>query len=218
MNTNMAFTLAYTADENKIATALQKGKIDTGDMILVLDSTDDNYGNLVVINKESEQVKVSSAVRKFISEQDAELWLEKMINKPVGEIISIAKDGLYDPYMVNINTYGEYVFTPIINTTGVISVNNKTGVVKLTPDDIGAINKTGDTMTGNLNMGDNFITNVAEPINSSDVATKGYVDTQITKAVPQSTVTEAGKLLAVDVEGSTYWTASIDAGIISSMA
>lgn len=218
MNTNMAFTLAYTADENKIATALQKGKIDTGDMILVLDSTDDNYGNLVVINKESEQVKVSSAVRKFISEQDAELWLEKMINKPVGEIISIAKDGLYDPYMININTYGEYVFTPIINTTGVISVNNKTGVVKLTPDDIGAINKTGDTMTGNLNMGDNFITNVAEPINSSDVATKGYVDAQITKAVPQSTVTEAGKLLAVDVEGSTYWTASIDAGIISSMA
>ena len=217
MSNNMAFALAYTTDENKIETALQKGRIDAGDMVLVLDSTDDNYGNLVIINKESEQVKVSSSVRKFASEQDATAWLGRMINKPVGEIVSIANGGLYDPYMVNVDSSGAYVFTPVTGgSTGVVSVNGKTGVVKLTPDDIGAVDKTGDTMTGNLSMGGNSITDVADPTNDSDVATKNYVDTQITELVPQATIAEVGKVLSVDSDGKTYWTEFIDAGVIPS--
>lgn len=77
MNNNMTFALAYTTDETKIENALQKGKIDSGDMILVLDSTDGAYGNLVIINKDSQQVKVSSSVRKFKTEQKATEWLNK---------------------------------------------------------------------------------------------------------------------------------------------
>ena len=39
------------------------------------------------------------------------------------------------------------------------------------------INVTGDTMTGNLSMNNaNTVTNLIEPINDSDAATKGYVD------------------------------------------
>lgn len=217
MATKMTLALAYTTDENKIETALQKGRIDAGDMVLVLDSTDDNYGNLVIINRDSEQVKVSTSVRKFATEQDATEWLGRMINKPVGEIVSIANGGLYNPYMVNIDSSGAYVFTPVTGgSAGVVSVNGKTGVVQLTPDDIGAVNKSGDTMTGNLSMGGNSVTDVAEPTNNSDVATKNYVDTQITELIPQSTVADANKVLSVDSEGKTYWTDFIDAGIISS--
>ena len=40
----------------------------------------------------------------------------------------------------------------------------------------GAIRKSGDTVTGNINMSNNFITNLATPTSSTDAANKGYVD------------------------------------------
>lgn len=40
----------------------------------------------------------------------------------------------------------------------------------------GALQRSGGTMTGELNMGGNRITNVAAPVNATDAATKGYVD------------------------------------------
>lgn len=43
----------------------------------------------------------------------------------------------------------------------------------------GALQRSGGTMTGDLNMGGNRITNVAAPIIATDAATKGYVDTAI---------------------------------------
>jgi hypothetical protein len=38
------------------------------------------------------------------------------------------------------------------------------------------VEKTGDTMSGILNMGDNRIVNVANPTNNSDAVRKSYVD------------------------------------------
>ena len=184
MDNNITFALAYTTDETKIASALQKGRIDSGDMVLVLDSTDGTYGNLVVINKDSQQVKVSSSVRKFETEQKATEWLNQMVNKPVGEIISISKNGIYMPYMINVDSSGTYTFTAINgSSSGVISVNGKTGAVQLTTDDIpdgvdtkrftnedktkldNAINKNGDTMNGDLDMNDNSINNIKSKVN-----------------------------------------------------
>ena len=43
----------------------------------------------------------------------------------------------------------------------------------------GALQRTGGTMTGNIDMGGNAIWNVAGPINAGDAANKGYVDAQI---------------------------------------
>ena len=43
----------------------------------------------------------------------------------------------------------------------------------------GALRKAGDTMTGNLNMGGNFIVNLASPTSGTDAANKNYVDSQV---------------------------------------
>ena len=43
----------------------------------------------------------------------------------------------------------------------------------------GAIRKAGDTMTGDLSMGNNQITNLATPTSGSDAANKSYVDAQV---------------------------------------
>ena len=43
----------------------------------------------------------------------------------------------------------------------------------------GAIRKAGDTMTGTLNMGGNFIVNLASPTTGTDAANKNYVDSQV---------------------------------------
>lgn len=210
MNNNMTFALAYTTDETKIESALQKGKIDSGDMILVLDSTDGAYGNLVVINKDSQQVKVSSSVRKFETEQKATEWLNQMVNKPVGEIISISKNGIYMPYIINVDSSGTYTFSAINGSfSGVISVNGKSGDVQLTTDDIpdgvdtkrftnedktkldNAINKNGDTMNGDLDMNDNSINNT-KSVHIKDAGTMTSdtnSEISFTKADSQTTLT-----------------------------
>jgi len=45
----------------------------------------------------------------------------------------------------------------------------------------GAVRKAGDTMTGNLSMGGNQITNLASPTSGSDAANKSYVDAEVAK-------------------------------------
>ena len=53
-----------------------------------------------------------------------------------------------------------------------------------------AMQTTGATMTGELNMGGNRITNVAAPIASTDAATKGYVDAKFNKVTSRLTSVE----------------------------
>jgi hypothetical protein len=43
----------------------------------------------------------------------------------------------------------------------------------------GALQRTGGTMTGNVNMGGHAVTNVAAPVSSTDAANKAYVDAQV---------------------------------------
>ena len=67
------------------------------------------------------------------------------------------------------------------NLAAPVSANdavNKQYVDDLVPDYV-PLNKAGDTMTGVLNMGNNFITGLPEPVNASDAATKNYVDTTV---------------------------------------
>lgn len=96
----------------------------------------------------------------------------------------------------------------------VVSVNGKIGVVVLTQDDVGdgttykrthndltnalvalingALQRSGGTMTGGINMGGYAITNVGAPSADADAATKQYVDAVAVGALqPKGSVTFA---------------------------
>ena len=53
---------------------------------------------------------------------------------------------------------------------------DEAGNVALKPEHIGALPKTGGTMTGAVNMGGNALSNLKAPASAGDAATKGYVD------------------------------------------
>lgn len=116
----MDFKVAYTSDETRIASALQAGQIDSGDMVLVTDPSSP-YGNLVIINDKGEQVKVSTSVRKFDNMQLANAWLADKQNPPVGEMVSILQDGKYILYTINESSSGSFTFETSTPSGGNIS-------------------------------------------------------------------------------------------------
>ena len=78
--------------------------------------------------------------------------------------------------------------TDLVNTGTVTLINTGTGIIggpitssgtislDVAYTDARYVRKTGDTMTGNLNMGGLRVINVASPAVATDVATKSYVD------------------------------------------
>jgi hypothetical protein len=66
------------------------------------------------------------------------------------------------------------------------------------------VNTAGDTMSGDLNMGSNFITSLSDPIHAQDAATKHYVDSVAEGLKVRSS---ANYLIDVDLQpttGNTY--------------
>ena len=72
------------------------------------------------------------------------------------------------------------------------SVNNKTGAVSLTASDVGAVSKTGDTMTGNLTVG------------SASLETNGYVTGTWLKTTANIASSSAASKIAVINDGWVY--------------
>lgn len=61
------------------------------------------------------------------------------------------------------------------------------------------LSKAGDTMSGELDMGSNKISNVSTPTNNSDAATKQYVDTTAANVDLTSRVAKAGDSMSGDL-------------------
>ena len=85
-----------------------------------------------------------------------------------------------------VNFYNQYTFPRTSGASGQLLVTNGEGTISwgnITSSDVTTalgytpVNKAGDTMSGNLNMGGTHtVTNLAAPTNASDAATKAYVD------------------------------------------
>lgn len=79
-----------------------------------------------------------------------------------------------------------------LTSAPVTSVNSKTGAVELTADDVGAVSKTGDTMTGNLTVG------------SASLQTNGYVTGTWLKTTADTALSSTPAQIAVLFNGWIY--------------
>ncbi|NDG52011.1 MAG: hypothetical protein EBY39_03145 [Flavobacteriia bacterium] len=107
----------------------------------------------------------------------------------------------------NISTNASNIATNTSNIT-----TNANDIADLQTDLGDKVNKAGDTMSGALNMGSNFITNVADPANNKDAANKEYVDQSIDSIVHYQTLTGMVNNLASQGSGGydfMEWTSNV---------
>src|ERR671911_52741 len=75
---------------------------------------------------------------------------------------------------MSVNIFGSRFKTkPLVD----LSVNSK--FITLTKSLQEKVNKTGDTLSGNLDMGNYKINNLADPISDGDACSKKFIDTKI---------------------------------------
>ena len=111
---------------------------------------------------------------------------------------------LWTRIMIGFNTGNPFAFYSVarmgIDGTGAVSTvcgvsPNSNGNVVLDADDVGALPSAGGTLTGDVSMSWNRITNLATPSANYDAVTKSYVDTALNgvkTASVSATLTVAG--------------------------
>lgn len=138
-------------------------------------------------------------------------WTTRSVTGTSGRIVVSNGDGVTSDANVDLDTVtnpgngGTFLklttdsYGRVVNTTAVVA-GDITALVDST-----YVNVSGDTMSGNLNMGSNNITGLANPVNGTDAANKQYVDgvasnLNIHNAVEVATVSE---LSATYANGTT---------------
>lgn len=90
--------------------------------------------------------------------------------------------------------------------TGVSSASSAASAAQTTAN--AALSKAGGTMTGGLNMGSQGLTSLATPVNNTDAATKGYVDTSVSAASSAASAAQSTANTAVSDAATAQTTAN----------
>ena len=90
--------------------------------------------------------------------------------------------------------------------TGVSSASSAASAAQTTAN--AALPKAGGTMTGGLNMGSQGLTSLATPVNNTDAATKGYVDTGVSAASSAASAAQSTANTAVSDAATAQTTAN----------
>lgn len=130
----------------------------------------------------------------------ADTWTERVITGTQDRIVVTNGDGVASSPTIDLATVTNSE-TGTFQKLTVDGYGRVTGTTAVVEADITAlvddvyVNVSGDTMTGNLNMGGTHtVTGLAEPVNASDAATKNYVDNAVTGITWKAAV----QLLAAD--------------------
>lgn len=144
---------------------------------------------------------VDPAVLKIYDEATATWNVVSVAGAPAATNIDMS--GSYNIINLPAQTYPQANSN---NAATISYVNSAVSLGNLTPTLNGTyVNVTGDTMTGALSLGNNKITSLATPTNTTDAANKTYVDSAISTAIGSIGVGTGGSAVAVFTSGSpTY--------------
>ena len=163
-NMSQAFTLIF-ADTSPGESGVQSVNGKTGDVVLTAVDVGALSSGTKIPNKTSDLINDSG----YITESAVPTKTSELINDSGYVDITAAK-----------------------NAAPVQSVNSKTGAVVLTANDVGAVSKTGDTMTGNLTVG------------SASLQTNGYITGTWLKTTANTALSSAASKIAVLNDGWVY--------------
>ena len=165
---------AIVTAENYTDSAISEEVTNRNSAIATSLATAEGYTDVAIDNEIANRNSAINVARNYAMNQ-AEIYTDSAITAEVSNRNSAITTAVND--LVN-GAPG------ILNTLGEIATalqSDESTATSLASTVAGKVSKSGDTMLGALEMGNNKITGVATPVATGDAATKGYVDSGLTE-------------------------------------
>jgi hypothetical protein len=168
-------------------TALKSGTNLTGNVTLTLPDTNGSSGQLLSTS--------GNGVLTWITAPSAPVTA---VNGQVGNI-ALTTDEVSQG---NRKYYSDALARGAISATSPLSYNTTTGALSLSYD---IVKKDGDTMNGNLGMGNHKITGLANPTDATDAATKSYADSYFAGFTLDQNAKASGSVVKWDATNNKFY-------------